>query len=300
MSDVPAEPPHLVQLEIQRTFSSGGPTRRPSPAPRTRTGQAQARNVIDHALEGRGDRMGHDPERREEAVSPPPNIYLGYKFFPPLPCLLDLTSHAHRETYTANVHLSVPANAALHAAHKVHLVVEMHSGIPPLAPRTASTTPPQPAPQVRQYPLSTHDFERIDPSPRAAEIVVPLEWELKELGSHAVVCLVSYGVQVADRETGELQLVMRSYRKVGGWGCSHDATTPSSERAGKESNRTRVLRPSSGTPFTRTDPPLRSAQPHLGSHQSSCAFGLFLPQHVLLSPRAAETLSRSASPEPLR
>jgi hypothetical protein len=93
----------------------------------------------------------------------------------------------------------------------------MHSGIPPLATRTAGTPTPPAAPQVRQYPISTHDFERIDPSlppSRAQEIVVPLEWELKELASHAVVCLVSYGVQVADRETGELELVMRSYRKV--------------------------------------------------------------------------------------
>ena len=56
--------------------------------------------------------------------------------------------------------------------------------------------------------------------------MVPLEWELKELASHAVVCLVSYGVQLADRETGHLELVTRSYRKVGRVGFLHDATTP--------------------------------------------------------------------------
>ncbi|TKA52817.1 hypothetical protein B0A53_04513 [Rhodotorula sp. CCFEE 5036] len=226
MSAVPAEPPHLVQLEIRRTFPSAGgsPTPTPSPSPPHDAPRSHAQagdRAVDHAADGSLTGAGHAPEQREQVPPPPPNIYLG-------------------ETYTANVHLSVPADAAPHAAHKVHLVVEMHSGIPPLATRTAGTPTPPAAPQVRQYPISTHDFERIDPSlppSRAQEIVVPLEWELKELASHAVVCLVSYGVQVADRETGELELVMRSYRKI----LRFDVLNPLSVR-------TKAHAPSSSSP----------------------------------------------------
>lgn len=116
----------------------------------------------------------------------------------------------------------MPAQAAPHAAHNVNLIVEIHSGIPSLAATAAAPAPPAASSQIRQYSLSKHDFDRIDPlaPPGACDatghrmVQVPLAWELKDLGNHAVVCLISYGVQVTDRETGESSLVMRSFRKV--------------------------------------------------------------------------------------
>ncbi|GAA5868013.1 hypothetical protein JCM3774_001567 [Rhodotorula dairenensis] len=200
-------PPHLVQLEIRRTFHRRPTPRRRGPGqPASAVGQPGSPATPpprepNHAGEAHGE------ADRLATVPPPTNIYLG-------------------ETYTAEVLLHVPAEASPHAAHKVHLVVEIHSGIPPLptaAAAAAAPAGPPPPSQIRQYSLSMHDFDRIDPlSPsgpgsaatRGRMIQVPLEWELKELGSHAVVCLVSYGVQVTNRETGEQSLVMRSYRRI--------------------------------------------------------------------------------------
>ncbi|POY72818.1 hypothetical protein BMF94_4227 [Rhodotorula taiwanensis] len=192
MAALPSQgPPHLVQCDIATTLAvTLDPTRERRPtSPRLAGTPPQSASQLDR--HSASDSQG----RHNGSPTPPSNVYLG-------------------ETYAAQITLSVPREAAPHTAHKVNLVVEIHSGIPPLVDPAAAAPPPpsQPPPsQIRQHSITKRDYDRIEPG---QAVRVPIEWELKELASHAVVCFVSYGVQVQDRETGEPTLVTRQLRKI--------------------------------------------------------------------------------------